>query len=630
MLRDAPSAEMPGSLARPFTSRPPADATAAIVGKSSPFLVPVLSVSQQWALRLGLALWFATLGFFWFWWLKPEHMEHVGPYVFATVVLSWLTLMPMYFFLHVHASKKPSKHHGIPARSRVAMVVTKAPSEPFSVVARTLEAMLAQDYPHDTWLADEDPSPQTMVWCRERGIKISTRRGRQDYHRQEWPRRTRCKEGNLAFFYDHYGYERYDFVAQMDADHVPAPGYLRAILAAFADPKVGYVSAPSICDNNAAESWSARGRLFVEGMLHGLLQSGHTNGGAPLCIGSHYAVRTSALKQAGGLGPELAEDHSTSMLINAAGWRGVHAIDAIAHGDGPQTFADLVTQEFQWSRSLTTILLQYSPRYLSKLTPRIKFQFLFGQLWYPLFAVLALMMYIMPIYALCTGQNFANVTYVDFLIHYTPNTLTTLAIVMMLKGLGLSRPSTAKAISWEGTLFHFFARWPWVLAGTLWSVRDYLSKSFVDFRVTPKGSGPKALLPARVIVPHVALAIGAALPVLAVDHAADATGFYWFAAFNAVIYGLLVVVIVTKHLTENKISLRPNMGKFVLQASLAGIALTVPVAAFYDRGLEGIYGLQQGAGGMRIVKVAYPASGAGRGELGARTFHFDPGWDPQQ
>jgi cellulose synthase (UDP-forming) len=595
-----------------------------------PFLVPVLSAVQQRVWRLGLACWAVTFGFFWFWWLQPKHVEHVVPYMLATLTLVWLTFMPMYFLLNVHAMKKPSRRHMIPEHSRVAMVVTKAPPEPFSVVARTLEAMLAQDYPHDTWLADEDPSEETVRWCDAHRVRISTRRGREDYHRTTWPRRTRCKEGNLAFFYDHYGYERYDFVAQMDADHVPTPTYLREILAAFADPAVGYVSAPSICDNNAAESWSARGRLFPEGMFHGPLQSGHTGDGTPLCIGSHYAVRTAALKQVGGLGPELAEDHSTSMLFIAAGWRGVHAIDAIAHGDGPQTFADLVTQEFQWSRSLMTIMLEYSPIYLSKLSPRLKFQFLFRQLWYPLFAVFSLFMYVMPMYALLMGQSFANVTYVEFLLYYAPNSISLIVLVMLLKAFGLSRPLTAKTISWEGMLFSFFARWPWVLAGTLSSIRDFVTKSFVDFRVTPKGSGPKNLLPARVIVPYVALAIGASLPVLLVDRASDATGFYWFAAFNAFVYGLLVIVIITRHLVENRISLRRNVAKLALQASLAGIALSVPGAAFYDRGLEGIYGLQQGAGSVRIVSVAYPVSGAGRGGIGTRTFHFDPGWDPQR
>ena len=149
--------------------------------------------------------------------------------------------------------------------------------------------------------------------------------------------------------------------------------------------------------------------------MHGSLQAGYNGGLAPLCIGSHYAVRTAALKEIGGLGPELAEDHSTTLMMNADGWRGVHALDAIAHGDGPRTFADLVTQEFQWSRSLVMILLQYSPRLVGRLPPRLKFQFLFSQLWYPLFSLFMALMFVMPIVALVRGENFVDVTYPDFL-----------------------------------------------------------------------------------------------------------------------------------------------------------------------------------------------------------------------
>ena len=58
---------------------------------------------------------------------------------------------------------------------------------------------------------------------------------------------------------------------------------------------VGYVSAPSICDTNAGESWAARGRLHVEASMHGALQTGYKGGYAPLCIGSHYTVRTRRL-----------------------------------------------------------------------------------------------------------------------------------------------------------------------------------------------------------------------------------------------------------------------------------------------------------------------------------------------
>nr|WP_319023042.1 cellulose synthase catalytic subunit [Mesorhizobium sp. B1-1-8] len=600
---------------------------AQLLPAGAPFLVPVLSPVQRRIWVVALAFWLWTLGFFWLWWLEPDHIEHVVPYVLATLTFAWLTLMPLYFFPGVHTSKKPSKLHTIPIGSRVAMVVTKAPSEPFAIVQRTLEAMLAQDYPHDTWLADEDPSEETAAWCDAHGVLISTRRGREDYHRKAWPRRTRCKEGNLAFFYDHYGYERYDFVAQLDADHVPTPSYLREILYPFADPTVGYVSAPSICDKNAHESWAARGRLFPEGMLHGPLQSCYTSNGMPLCIGSHYAVRTRALRQAGGLGPELAEDHSTTMLFIAAGWRGVHAIDAIAHGDGPQTFADFVTQEFQWSRSLVTILLRYSPKYLPRMSAQSRFQFLFRQLWYPLLAGFSLLMYIMPTYALVSGETFANVAYVDFLVHYMPNSLSLIVLVMLLKAFGLSRPLTAKALSWEGTLAAFVARWPWVLAGTLSAVRDHLTGSFIDFRVTPKGSGPKALLPTRVIFPYVALAVGASLPVFLVEYPANAAGFYWFAAVNALFYGLLAAVIIARHITENRIPPRADVAKFLLHGSLAVLALSAPVAAFYNRGPQGIYGLQQGLSHLRIVRATYPVSGAGQGQIGDYKVRFDLGWD---
>ena len=59
------------------------------------------------------------------------------------------------------------------------------------------------------------------------------------YHRSTWPRRTRCKEGNLSFFYNQFGYREYDFVVQMDADHVPQKGYLEEMLRPFCDPRLG-------------------------------------------------------------------------------------------------------------------------------------------------------------------------------------------------------------------------------------------------------------------------------------------------------------------------------------------------------------------------------------------------------
>jgi cellulose synthase (UDP-forming) len=360
-----------------------------------------------------------------------------------------------------------------------------------------------------------------------------------------------AKEGNLAFFYDHYGYANYDFVVQLDADHVPTDGYLEEMLRGFSDPTVGYVSAPSICDKNAKESWSARGRLYVEGPLHGPLQAGYTGGRlAPLCIGSHYAVRTVALKEIGGLGPELAEDHSTTLIMNAHGWRGVHAINAIAHGAGPQTFGDLATQEFQWSRSLCTILLRYTPLYFGKLPLRLKLQFAFCQLWYPLFSVLMLTMYLLPLVALWFDSNLVGVNYPDFFVRISLLWVLLTGMAFWWSNQQWTRPVEAKMLSWEGTLF-LFARWPWSLIGTIAAVGDWMRGSTLDFRVTPKGRAAAEPLPFRVLAPYAFLSAASGLPILLLGGVKIAVGFYVFAAANSLLYAILLLVIIVQHRREN-------------------------------------------------------------------------------
>lgn len=587
-------------------------------------MVPVLQGYRRIEYQFGALLWLAAIVYFWSWWLEPRHYIGLFGFVTVTAVLAWVTLLPGYFLIIFYRALKPAGPLRLPVGSRCAMVVTKAPSEPFSIVRATLEAMLAQDVPHDTWLADEDPSWETLVWCRRNSVSVSTRKGRADYHLSTWPRRTRCKEGNLAFFYDQYGYAQYDFVVQLDADHVPEPGYLFEMLRPFADDNVGYVSAPSICDSNASESWSTRGRLYAEASMHGALQAGYNGGLAPLCIGSHYAVRTAALLEIGGLGPELAEDHSTTLIMNAHGWKGVHALDAIAHGDGPRTFADLVTQEFQWSRSLVMLLLKYSPDYVPYLHPRLKFQFLFSQLWYPLFAAFMALMFAMPIVALVRGENLVDVTYPGFLGHFAPVSLVLILMAYRWRAGGSFRPFDAKVLSWETTLF-LFARWPWALAGTIAAVRDWITGSVVDFRITPKGTSEVDPLPLRVLAPYAFLSVGSALPVLLIENAGESRGFYLFAIMNAVLYAVLLLVIVIQHARENAVRKPKGFRRPAMSAGLLSLFL-LPGIATIEHGKEGVESLSWGAGQLQVFETKYSAAGAGLGGIKLRKTTFKPAW----
>ncbi|KEP70096.1 N-acetylglucosaminyltransferase [Thioclava dalianensis] len=596
-------------------------------------LAPLLQGARLWRYRMLCALWALAALWFWSWWLDPAHLIAPGRFALITAALIWLSAMQGYFLIVMMQARKPVSPDPERGRFRVAMIVTKTPSEPFSVLRPTLEAMLAQDYPHDTWLADEAPDETTREWCAAHNVQISSRAGVAAYHQPVWPRRTRCKEGNLAYFYDNWGYRFYDVVSQLDADHVPQPGYLREMLRPFADPTVGYVSAPSICAANASASWAARARLHAESAFHGMLQAGYTGALTPMCIGSHYAVRTRALRQAGGLGPDLAEDHSTTMLIAAAGWRGVHAIDAIAIGDGPATLPDLITQEFQWSRSLMTLLLAHTPRYLRALPARLRVLFVLCQSWYLIFALVMALIYAMPILALSLGMRFADVTFPAFLGHALPAGLVLLGVAYALRRDALLRPYQAHILGWERMLFPMI-QWPWVLWGCVMAIRDRITGGFVDFRITPKGESARARLPGKVLAVYAGLAIGALAPVLLVSEAGEARGFYLLSLFNAVIYTVLLALAIAEPLRRapgcarrglaglRALGLRA-LGLQVATLSLIG-ALTV--SAMLQRGEESLHALLLGFGPAHLTRVQYVASGAGMGAPGKAKFKLSPGW----
>ena len=590
------------------------------------YLTPLLTGTRRWKYRIAAVLWVASAIFFWSWWLQPGHVIGMGRFVASTLCLAWIYFLQAYcLFIFLNGARSSAPRPAI-GQWHVAMIVTKTPGEPLSVLKKTLTAMLAQDYPHDTWLADEDPAPETIAWCEENGVRISSRKGVEDYHRATWPRRTRCKEGNLAYFYDRFGYDAYDIVVQLDADHVPQPGYLIEMLRPFADPDVGYVSAPSICDANADESWAARARLDSEATFHGLLQAGYTRLLTPICIGSHYAVRTEALRRIGGLGPDLAEDHSTTLLMAAGGWKGVHAIDAIAYGDGPANVADLATQEFQWSRSLVTILFTYTPRYLKRLPARLKFLFLLGQVWYLTFSAMMVFLYLSPIVALGLDIRFANVSYPAFVGHNSLTILVLIWFAFQIRRDGFFRPYDGKILSREKILFAYL-QWPWAAWGCLMAMRDRITGRFVDFRVTPKGTAATKRLPSKVVGVYLVLAIGALMPVLMIDNVDDAQGFYVLSLVNAAIYSSIVLSIVVRHRRDCGFGLRDQWRATTFQLGSVTALMLLLALAMVARGAQSAYALSMGLSPIQLASPEYPLSGAGMDLTTKIRYKFDPQWN---
>jgi cellulose synthase (UDP-forming) len=468
---------------------------------------PVLSKWNQRVLLMLVLFWLVGTLAFWHWALQPSAWVSVPGTLFSLLLLIYATGIPAWPFYLFLRMRQVRSDLPLPPGLRAAMVVTKAPSEPWPLVQHTLEAMLEQQGDHDTWLADELPTDQVRQWCLRHGVKLSTRAGVDDHPSPTWARRTGCKAGNLAYFYDHHGYSDYDVVVQLDADHVPQPGYLIAMLQPFNDSAVGYVAAPSICSANANRSWVARGRLYAESLLHGPMQLGLNGSWAELCFGSHYAVRTQALQEAGVLGPELADDHSTTLLLNAQGWRGAFAHRALCLAFGLETFNDVMVQELQWSRSLTTTLIRHLPPLLFRLPLHLRLQFIYAWAFYPLGVCLSLFALGLPVLALLFDHRWMRIHDPSFLVFIFLQMALTIMPMLFLRSYGLLRLSNISPLSWEYWLFEL-SRGPWVFAGVVGAVQEWLRSRPVNFRGKSQQS-VNPPLPLSLLMPYLlAVVIG--------------------------------------------------------------------------------------------------------------------------
>ncbi len=260
-------------------------------------------------------------------------------------------------------------------------------------------------------------------------------------------------------------------------------------------------------------------------------------------------MRTQALRQIGGVGPELAEDFSTAYLLNSAGWQGAFALRARAVGDGPPTFAAMLTQEFQWSRSLTTLLYDLVPRHLGRLTWARRIRFGYSLLYYTLTAVATVGGIALPPIAAVTGAPWVNVNYLSFLAHWWPMSVLLLLLTLLLRRRGLLRPADAPIVSWENWLYAL-ARWPFIAWGVLAAVVQKVRPKPITFKVTPKSSGGLTPLPARLVLPYVAITLVMSTAALIGEYTTAAVGYVGLCLLGGLTYAVVGLLVCVLHAIE--------------------------------------------------------------------------------
>lgn len=163
---------------------------------------------------------------------------------------------------------------------------------------------------------------------------------------------------------------RADLFAIFDADFVPAPDFLRRLVGAFADERVGMVQA-RWGHANRDESWLTRAQAtLLDGHFVIEHQARFERGLFFNFNGTAGLWRRAAIEAAGGWQADtLTEDLDLSYRAQLAGWRFVYAADVVAPAEVPPTLAAFQSQQHRWSRGSAQVLRKLGARILRSREP---------------------------------------------------------------------------------------------------------------------------------------------------------------------------------------------------------------------------------------------------------------------
>jgi cellulose synthase/poly-beta-1,6-N-acetylglucosamine synthase-like glycosyltransferase len=217
-----------------------------------------------------------------------------------------------------------------------------------TVVDRLLVAAGAIDYPRDRFEIQvlDDSSDETRVIAQRKVQELCDMGLDAVYVRR--PNRDGYKAGALD-----YGLAtaKGELIAVFDADFIPQPEFLRAVVGHFADPEVGMVQTRWGHLNRDHSLLTGTQALMLDG--HHLVENRARF--AAGCFfnfsGTGGIWRRAAIETAGGWQHDtLTEDLDLSYRAQLAGWRFVYRADVVTPAELPEDMSALRAQQFRWAK----------------------------------------------------------------------------------------------------------------------------------------------------------------------------------------------------------------------------------------------------------------------------------------
>jgi cellulose synthase (UDP-forming) len=241
--------------------------------------------------------------------------------------------------------------------------------EPAEVVMATLAGCRALTYPHTTYLLDDGRRPEMRELAELAGAEYLTR-----------PDNSHAKAGNLNAALPRTGG---DLVFVLDADHVPMPDALDALVGYFDDERMAIVQTPHDFFNHDSVQHYVVGR-HEQSLFYRVICPGKDRHGAAYWCGSAALISRRALLEIGGVATEtIAEDFHTTIRLLRHGWRSRYHDEVLVQGLAPHDLDGYLLQRDRWARgNLAVCRLPESPLRAKTMNPLQRLSFLASLLAY--------------------------------------------------------------------------------------------------------------------------------------------------------------------------------------------------------------------------------------------------------
>ena len=281
-------------------------------------------------------------------WRLFETGRHTDPAAFYVLWLVELFNFTSLAFLVFYGWAWSAPHRPATTADHSVDVFVATYDEPLEVVEATLAGCAALRYPHKTFLLDDGRRWEMAALAAEWGAQHITR-----------PDRSHAKAGNIN---NALGCTNGELIFCLDADHIPLPDALDAIVGYFDDDMVALVQSPHDFYNHDSVQHYEVGR-HEQSLFFEVVCPGKDRSNSVFWCGSAAVLRRKALVEAGGVGTEtIAEDFHTTIKMHRAGWKTRYHDEVLVQGLAPVDLDGYLLQRDRWARgNLAVLSLPESP-----------------------------------------------------------------------------------------------------------------------------------------------------------------------------------------------------------------------------------------------------------------------------